>query len=261
LQSLADGYITEATVSIFDGESTHVLDRICSGDLTDEQLEIAAEATGIDIDLLRSVNICAWTILDASLVGEIGRSYRLDVQADGKSLTSTTTIPPVVALDSLWFQLAERDANDDSLGFIWATLSDPAILGNQYRWFAKRINDGEDGEPKDDSFIAPLFSVFEDRYVNGLTFDFNYNRGEQAYSTAEDDNNEEAGFFKRGDVVVVKFTSIDQGVFKFYDSYANNVASAGDLFSNPANVRSNVSGGLGVWAGYSASLDTVICIP
>ena len=30
-----------------------------------------------------------------------------------------------------------------------------------------------------------------DRYINGLSFDFNFNRGSQAYSEAEDDNNED----------------------------------------------------------------------
>ncbi|MEZ4739604.1 MAG: DUF4249 domain-containing protein [Flavobacteriales bacterium] len=259
--SLADVFITDGVVTVFDGVTTHTLSMICSGELSEEELQIAAEATGISIDLLRSVNICAWTVLDGSLVGEVGRTYQLNVQADGKTLTSTTTIPPIVALDSLWFRLALRDADDDSLGFIWARLSDPSDANNQYRWAAQRLNLGSDGEPKDDSFIAPLFSVFEDRYINGLSFDFNYNRGSQAYSEAEDDNNEEAGFFKRGDTVAVKFSSIDRNVFKFYDSYANNVASAGDLFSNPANVKSNITGGLGVWAGYAASFDTVICVP
>lgn len=261
VQSLSDIYVTDGVMTIFDGVTTHTLDKLCSGSLTEEQLQLAAEATGIDINLLRQVNICAWTKLDGTLLGEVGRTYRLDIQADGKSISSTTTIPSVIALDSLWFKLAEQDPGDDSLGLIWARLADPDTLGNAYRWFAKRLNAGPDGQPKDDPFIAPLFSVFEDKFVNGLTFDFNFVRGSQAFSSADDDNNAESGLFKRGDTVAVKFVSLGNKEFEFYNSFANNVASAGDLFSNPANAVGNIEGGLGIWAGYAASLDTVICVP
>lgn len=261
LASLANVYLTEGNVTVNDGSTTHTLTKLCSGALTPQQLLLAAQLTGVDIALLANINICAWTVADGSLLGEPGRTYTLNVEADGKTATAVTTIPQVIALDSLWFQLAQQNPNDDSLGFIWATLADPDTLGNGYRWFAKRTNLNADGEPKDIAFIAPLFSVFEDRFFSGLTFDFQYNRGSQPFSSAEDDNNEEAGYFKRGDTVVVKFASLGRREYKFYESYASNVSSQGDLFSNPANVVSNISGGLGVWAGYATSLDTVVCVP
>jgi len=261
VESIASSFISDAIVTVDDGTATHPLLRICSNDIPDELLEEAAAAAGLDADLLRQANICIWTLLDNSLLGEEGRTYRLNVQADGKTLTSTTTIPPGVTLDSLWFKLAERRPNDDTLGFIWGTLSDPDTIGNGYRWFARRINLGEDGEPKDGRFIAPLFSVFEDRFVNGLTFDFAYNRGAEPFSSETDDNNEEGGFFNRGDTVVVKLASIGSREYQFYNSYSNNVATQGDLFSNPSNIRTNIDGGLGIWAGLGVRLDTVVCVP
>jgi len=260
LNSIAASFITEASVSIFDGTTTHTLDRICSGELTEEQIALIASLTGLDVTLLSNANICAWTKL--TLLGEPGRSYRLNIQADGKDLSATTTIPQAVELDSLWFRLAQQQPDDDTLGFIWARLSDPDTVGNHYRWLAKRINAGPDGSAKDDSFVAPFFSVFEDRFVNGLSFDFNFNRGAQPYSEAEDDDNEERGYFKRGDTVVVKLVSLDRASYLFYNSFQNNVASQGDVFSNPANVVSNVDGGLGVWSGWGVPLlDTVVCQP
>ncbi len=261
LAALANVYITEGNVTVFDGTTTHTLTKLCSGSLTPEQLLLAAQLTGVDIALLASINICAWTVTDGSLVGEPGRTYSLQVEADGKTATAITTIPQVVALDSLWFRLAQQSPGDDSLGFVWAALSDPDTLGNGYRWFTKRINQSVNGGPKDISFIAPLFSVFEDRFFSGLTFDFPNSRGSVPFSSAVDDNNEESGYFKRGDTVVVKFASLGRKEYKFYESYANNVSSQGDLFSNPSNVVSNISGGLGVWVGYGTSLDTVVCVP
>jgi len=261
IASIAGSFISEATVTVFDGVTTHTLDRICSSLIPDSLLQDAANATGIDVNLLANANICIWTKLDNTLLGEEGRSYRLEVQADDKQLRSTTTIPFSVGADSLWFKLAQQRPNDDSLGFIWARIVDPDTIGNHYRWMAKRINAGPDGGPKDAGYIAPFFSVYEDRYVNGLTFDFAFNRGARPFSNALDDENEERGYFKRGDTVAVKFVNLGRAEYLFYNSFQNNAATQGDVFSTPSNIISNIEGGLGVWAGYGVVLDTVICVP
>lgn len=261
LASIANSFISEATVTVFDGVTTHTLDRICSSLIPDSLLEEAANATGLDVNLLANANICIWTKLDNTLLGEEGRSYRLEVQAESKLLRSTTTIPNSIGPDSLWFRLAQQQPNDDTLGLIWARIADPDTLGNNYRWMAKRINADVYGAPKDVSFIAPFFSVYEDRFVNGLTFDFSFNRGSRPYSEAEDDENEERGFFKRGDTVVVKFVNMGRAEYLFYNSFQNNSASQGDVFSTPSNIISNIEGGLGIWAGYGYRMDTVICNP
>ncbi|MEZ4756802.1 MAG: DUF4249 domain-containing protein [Flavobacteriales bacterium] len=256
--AIAATFVSEATVTVFDGTTTHTLDRICSDIIPEDQLEEVAALVGLDPDLLRQANICAWTKIDNSLVGQEGRTYTLNVLADGNELSATTTIPNAVALDSLWFRLAEQNPGDDSLGFMWATLSDPDTIGNAYRWFARRINRDANGEVKDSRFIPPSFSVFEDRFVNGLTFDFAYNRGSEPFSTGDDP---ERGFFKRGDTVVVKLASMGTIEYRFYNTLETNINTQGDVFSNPANVISNVTGGLGVWAGLGVRLDTAVCIP
>ncbi|MBP6313599.1 MAG: DUF4249 domain-containing protein [Flavobacteriales bacterium] len=259
--SIAAAYISDATVTVNDGFNTYTLDQICSNLLNDSLLQIAAELTGIDIALLAQANICAWTNLDGTLVGVEGRTYSLTVVTEGKTITSTTKIPGGVALDSIWFKLAEQNPGDDTLGFIWNRLIDPDTLGNGYRWFAQRLNPGPDGQPKDSRFLAPPFSAFEDKYINGLTFDYAATRGAEPFSNAEDDDNEEQGFFKRGDVVAVKFASMGIKEYRFYNSFYNNAFSQGDLFSNPANIITNIEGGLGIWAGLATRYDTVVCVP
>ena len=259
ISSIASIFVKDALITVNDGFTTATLDQICSDALTEEQIQLAAAVTGLDPGLLANADICIYTKLD--MLGIEGRTYSLNIAADGKTASSVTSIPYNLALDSAWFELALQEPDDDTLGLINATLSDPDTLGNAYRWYAQRINAGSDGEPKDDGFIAPFFSVFEDKYINGLTFDFSYNRGSSPYSTADDDENEERGYFKVGDTVVVKFVSIGMKEFDFYNTFYNNVATQGDLFSNPAKARSNINGGLGVWAGYAYAYDTVVCIP
>ncbi len=261
LASIANSFISEATVTVFDGVTTHTLDRICSSLIPDSLLQEAANATGLDVNLLANANICIWTKLDNTLLGEEGRSYRLEVQADNKQLRSTTTIPNSIGPDSLWFKLAQQQPNDDTLGLIWARIADPDTLGNHYRWMAKRINKDIYGDAKDAGFIAPYFSVYEDRFVNGLTFDFAFSRGSRPFSEADDDQNEESGLYKRGDTVVVKFVNLGRAEYLFYNSFQNNSASQGDVFSTPSNIISNIEGGLGIWAGYGYRMDTLICNP
>jgi len=182
------------------------------------------------------------------IVGTIGKTYSLKiVTTKNEILTSSAKLSGPVALDSVWFRLAE---NSDTLGFAFAELEDPDTLGNAYRWFAKRIT-------KDDFFIAPFGSTFEDKFVNGTTFDFGFNRGVVQGSTATDDNNEEAGFFKIGDTIVVKFTSIDYSTFEFWRDAENQLSSSGSPFAVPSNIRSNIKGGLGLFSAYSAAYDTI----
>ncbi len=180
--------------------------------------------------------------------GEIGKTYDLKVVTnDGQVLTSRTSISQPIPLDSTWFKIQE---GQDSLGFAWAHLTDPDTNGNCYRWQAMRAT-------KDSYFIAPNGSVFEDRFINGKSFDFGYSRGKVPNSTAEDDNNEEEGFFKDGDTIYVKFSTIDYANFLFWRSAETQSSTNGNPFSSPAPLQGNITGGLGCWGGYGVTYDTI----
>lgn len=259
--SLAAMFVTGATVTVTSDGEVWTLDQLCSALLDSASLVAAAEATGISPALLSAANICIYTTLNPAYVGVIGKTYRLDISADGTTLSAESTIPNPVPLDSVWFQLALQRPDDDTLGYAWARISDPDTMGNGYRWMAQRINHRASGQTMDDFYISPLGSTQNDKYINGLTFNFNEARGREFYAGHPEDDNEEAGFFKVGDTIAVKALSIGKKEYDFYSSYDNNVASTGDLFSTPTNVKSNITGGLGIWAGRGVYLDTIICLP
>ncbi|MBK9401973.1 MAG: DUF4249 domain-containing protein [Bacteroidetes bacterium] len=184
-----------------------------------------------------------------TMIGIPNTQYTLNIiTADGRQVSSSAVLHEPVALDSVWFKVQD---NLDSLGFAWAKLSDPDTLGNYYRWFAKRLN-------KDDLYYTPFGSVFEDKFINGQSFDFAYNRGTVQNSEAEEDENEEAGFYKKGDTIVVKFCSIDRGTYEFWRDAENQLANNGSPFAVPSNVKSNIIGGRGLFATYSVAYDTII---
>lgn len=265
LTSLESYFVHDAVVTLTNGEITEPLIEVCTDDLTDEQKVLIAELLGIDPATLAYYNVCGYTSFNTEIWGEIGKTYTLRVSKDEHELSSTTKINNLVELDSLWFKVPNDDP-EDSLGFIFGILTDPDTTGNAYRWYAKRVNqypayapDEYVGLQKDNSFIAPLGSVFDDSFFNGLSFEFAYYRGRTPNSQKFDDNNEEAGYFKRGDTVVVRGCVIDMGAFRYIDSFENQIGNQGSPFAVPFNLESNVEGGLGAFIGYGAVYDTVVC--
>jgi Domain of unknown function (DUF4249) len=243
--------ITDATVYV----NNIQLDKICSSALPDSLLQEVSEITGIPVDLLASIDYCIYTSANPLLIGETETIYELKFEYEGNTIRANTYIPTPIKLDSVWF---EYYANEDSLGYIRAQLTDPTALGNAYRWFAKRINKYPNGEVKDPYFIAPFGSSFEDEFFNGTTFELGYLRGLQPNSSKPDDLNEERFLFKIGDTVVVKYCAITPETYKFFRTFENQIGNTGSPFASPTNIASNIEGGLGIWAGYGAAYDTVI---
>jgi hypothetical protein len=206
---------------------------------------------GVNVDTLKELLPgVGYIYYGSKILGQQGGSYRLDITVNGKNYYSQTQIYSPVALDSLWFKVERMD----TLGFVWANLNEPPGRGNHYRWFTKRMG-------KDNDFIAPFNSAFDDKFIDGKDFDFAYGRPIPQNSTANEDNNEEKGFFKIGDQVIVKFCSIGNEEYLFFRTYYSNLLSNGNPFSAPANVNSNIEGEdvIGVWCGYNPVIDTVIC--
>ena len=250
-----NSFVHDAVMSITVDGLSHEMTEICASQIPDSLLPLFSELAGIVVTPDSPFDFCIYTVLDFSFTGETGKSYHLKIEAEGKILSATTSIPHIVPLDSSWFRV---EGTLDSLGFIWARLTDPDTIGNAYRLYAQRISHYPNGEIKDPVFIAPFNSITDDQFFNGLSFEFNMNRGELPFSTKEDDSNEERFLFKVGDTIVLKGTSTDLRTFKFFRSYYSELINQGSPFASPASLQSNVDGGLGVFAGYGAYLDTIV---
>ncbi len=256
-EAIAASFVSDADVTISDGTSSQQMIKLCSSNLTQEQIREIATNIGVDTNLLMSYNICAYT---STIVGEENKAYTITIDWRGEQYSSTTNVQQAIPLDSLWFEPQEEN---DSLGFIYAKLSDPAGIQNAYHWEAKRINKytyGElQGQQKDNQFLAPRDAVFSDEFFDGQPLEFAYGR-HRGDRSKQDETFPERGRFKIGDTVVIKFSSIDKEVYDFY-YYSDIQQSGGDSpFASPVNVPSNVSNNaLGLWAGFGYVLDTVVC--
>lgn len=256
-------FVRGATVTLSNGDGTNYpLQEICTSDIPDSLKPLISQITGIPRESLDVFNYCVYTSFNPLIWGEAGKTYSLAVLAEGKTLTAQTIIPPLIALDSIWYQ---RGVGQDSLGFMWASLTDPDTVGNNYRWYAQRINKHtfgvQNGEQKDAFPVAPLGSVFDDKFFNGLSFEFAYQRGEVGNIENQDDEGPEEGYFKDYDTVVVKFTTIDRKTFYYLRTLEDQVSTTGSPFASAGNLPGNVAGGHGMFIGYGVVYDTVPCIP
>jgi hypothetical protein len=250
---IVEGYITPgAPAYVFLSKSAGVYDPLDTSSLINYSIinAVVTISDGFITDTLVQVDpSIGYLYISPGIIGQVGRTYTLNVKTtEGFTASSITHIDPPVSLDSVWFQAIPEL---DSLGWVWGRLTDPDTLGNRYRVFAKRLG-------KDDDFIAPLGSVSDDNFYNGLSFDFAYQRGEVPNSDAPDDENEEEGYFKRGDTIVVKFACITKESYDFWRAAEAQTSNNGNPFGSITPLVSNVNGAIGIWEGYSFTLDTLI---
>lgn len=216
---------------------------------------IVTVSDGIQSEILEfTINLNAYPFVyytGTLIKGEIGKSYTLSIQANGKNLSATTFIAPPIAIDSSWFDLNPFDVNEDSLGLSYSTISDPDTFGNSYRIFAKRNSEF--------TYYPVSGGAFNDEFVNGQKITFFYGQGEKPFESSGDFVPEEF-FYILGDTIFLKLTSIGRAEYDFYATLDQAINSNGNPFAAPTLVKSNIEGGLGVWCGFSVSYDTLRAI-
>lgn len=257
LNSFLNGFVSGATVTVSDGTTTIQLEEICTDSLPPGTEALAAQIFGVPEEEIANYHLCAYTSFNPAIFGQVGKTYTLTVDFEGKNYTSQTEILPPTPLDSVYWKPA---GGYPDYGYSYVTLSDPAAVDDAYMWQVKRINKNPDGTDKDAFFMKTFAPVFDDEFFNGKTFDFWYENP----MSFEDETiaDEYRGYYHLGDTVVIKFSKMDAAVYQFYEKKYVQLSSGGSPFASPSNIPTNIKGGaLGVWAGFSTYFDTLVCIP
>lgn len=237
-------FVSGASVRVSDGEDTVALSEICLDELNVQQKQLAASLLGRPLDSL-GVNFCLYTDLSFSMLGEEGKVYKLWIEAEGQALYAMTSIPPHVPVTSFDFQEVPGEPVD-TLARLVGLISDPAAQTDFYR-YQMGINGGP--------IISPAASVIDDRLFNGQTFEFPLFRPEPRGNP--DFDIETFGLYTVGDSVEVKWMTIAEAQYDFWNTLEFNTANQGP-FSSYTLVESNIQGGLGVWGGVSVSYYNLI---
>jgi hypothetical protein len=255
--SYLGSFISDASVSVTNGTQTIQLSLFSINDLPEASKKTVAELLKLEYNEVGFLPILVYSTTDPGMKGEIGKSYTLNIVDKGKNYSGTTAILPPVALDNLTWR---PESSNPAYGYSYALLSDPANEYNAYKWEAKRINIQANGEELDTLFRKGQNGYFDDRFFDGITFEFDApNRQKRKKPNHLE---EYKRFYMIGDSVVVKMSRIDKAAYEFFYKKDAQVGSAGNPFATPVNVPSNITGGaLGIWAGVSPWYDTLYCIP
>jgi len=228
LATLENSFVHGAVVKVSDGIST----------ITLREYGIDTGFNGANKFYFYSIDTSDFNALNFRGVAE--RYYKLTVETEGKLYESTTKIPNIRPIDSLWFRPAGEDTPVDSAVFLMMKFKDPDTISNYYRYFTQR---------NDELFFSPVNSVFNDEVINGTTIDSVIVYA--GFDRSKDPNLDSLGYFFMGDTVTLRWCATDKGAYDFFNTYEYSTGTIGNPFASPVNVISNISNGaLGVWAGY-----------
>jgi hypothetical protein len=160
---------------------------------------------------------------------------------------ATTNIPALTKkIDSLWWEPAPNNPDTNRV-VVFARVKDPAGKGNYIRYYTSR---------NDSAFLPGINSVYDDAIVDGITYNIPVFRGQDRNQEFDQD---EFGYFRKGDTVKVKLTNIDKATFDFWRTWEQNQANVGNPFGVPIKVLSNINNGaLGIWGGYAAQVERLV---
>ncbi len=239
LSSLNNSFIQGAVVTVYNGTKTVQLRQLCLDSLPPILRMQAAAALGFNPDSVM-INFCIYVDFLNEMPGVAGGKYDLKVVTPtGETVTATTTIPRIIPLDSLYFITPPGD-NNDTLAQAKFILKDPAGEKNFYRYFTK-INQGV--------YQAGRGSVANDGFIDGKELRGTLTKSEPRGAKF---NPVTFGLFKIGDTASVKWCTLDEAHFNFWNTLEFSANNQGP-FSSYTRVKHNIVGGLGIWGGYAVT--------
>ncbi|WP_347159228.1 DUF4249 domain-containing protein [Pontibacter chitinilyticus] len=241
-EQLAKSFVHDAQVTVTSQGQDYVLQEVPSTQFSAELKRIVSEQLGIPQQLLGSSSFIYYVYTSDVLKGELGGFYKLRISQGGHVLTSSTTIPQLNPLDSLW-TVPHPYPKQDSLVTLFYRYTDPDTLGNSIRYFTRRNQ-----EP----FYPGYFSsVFNDELVNGSSISFPLDRGEPKGQQEVD--RELYSYFGKGDTITIRWAAIDLAHYRFWSTLEAEQNNNGSPVGSPNTVQSNIQGGFGIWGGYAVS--------
>lgn len=192
-------------------------------------------------------NICFYSTDDifsyyatgiGKFIGKPKTEYILDIKKDTQQLTASTVIPATIKPLGLYYKPHPNTLND-SLVTVYVQLSVPDTFGNFVRYWTRRNQ-----QPY---YLPRSRSVWDDKLWVGSNIALPVERG-QSRGTKRD---ETYTYFWKGDSVVLKWANIDKKTYDFWSTLERD--NGDNPFSTPIAVKTNINGGLGIWAGYNIS--------
>ena len=174
--------------------------------------------------------------------GKAGHTYLLTVDYKQYHATASTTIPQAAAVDSF---KSVRIAGNDSLRELHAYVSERAEGAAGYKFLVQR-------KGKDKYQKSSYLGVYNNAHLASnpyLTVSVGHTMNIKRFTP----------MFSVNDTLSVKFATIDEASYEFWNDYESTVTfSRNPFFSAGNNIHTNIKGGLGYWCGYGGKSYNVV---
>ncbi|SHM79455.1 DUF4249 domain-containing protein [Flavobacterium saccharophilum] len=243
---VVEGWIEEGDYAqVLLSSSIPVTDVIDSTNVLNHAIR-AAKITisdGINSEVLRvktdKNRVPPFVYYGATLKGEAGKEYSLKIEYLNRIVEATTIIPKTVQLKSAEYS---KKVETDTTGYVFVKFDDPLNEKNYYQ-IATKI-DGE--EP---IFVPSFYGNLDDKNFTTSPISVQINRGVLLFPKTKF-----TPYFADGDLIHVKLRTQNKDALDFWNSWQNEIVnSRNPIYPANTSLKSNIKGGIGIWAGYGQS--------
>ena len=183
-----------------------------------------------------------------SLRGVPGETYHLHVKWLDFEASAACTIPEPTAIDTVYF---EKAVDDTSYVAKMVFHNDPKD-GRYYQTF---LRTGQES----DAYVAVDFTTLDGALLDSVVVEtFTKPVASQGPMSGSAASLQDVHFHP-GDRLSLKLAAIEYPMYEFWKEFANQVNSSGGVLSAPENMKGNVNGAIGYWAGYSIDIRELTC--
>ncbi|WP_409417446.1 DUF4249 domain-containing protein [Flavobacterium sp. PS2] len=214
--NVLDHVIRSAKITVSDGETTEVL-RVKSDD----------------------DRVPPFVYFGSEIIGQAGKTYTLKVEYLNRVLEATTSIPKTVPIISATY---EKKNVSDTTGYAFIKFDDPVNEKNYYQ-IATKI------DKKEPIFVPAFYGNLDDEKFETHSVSMQINRGILLFPKTKF-----TPYFTDGDLIFVKLRTMNKEAFDFWNSWQNEIVnSKNPIYPSNTSLKSNIKGGVGIWAGYGQS--------
>lgn len=253
------------------GESRFVLDQTEPGPISNATVTLFKDGSKVG-----SLSGNGFGLYESDFVMEPGALYRLEAEtAEHGKVWAETTVPDSTAIDNVTSEI--KGAFEEQLRQFKLTFTDDGatedfynlqvyILNRQYEYdpftgmpvdsidYFERVYIEAPNEPaiEQEYWLGEFGPVFNDDLFDGNTYTLQFSVYENRYyDTFTGEYIIYAGI---DDAYYITFNSTDENYFRYASTLGNYYNNEGNPFAEPVQVHSNVTGGLGTFAGFSSSV-------
>lgn len=243
---VVEGWIEEGDYAqVLLSSSIPVADAIDSTNVLNHVIRSAkiTISDGQTSEVLRVTNdknrIPPFVYFGSTLKGEAGKQYSLKIEYLDRVIEAVTSIPPSVELKSAEYI---KKAPTDTIGYIFVKFDDPVNQKNYYQ-IATKID-------KEEPIFTPAFyGNLDDVNFTAPSISMQINRGLLLFSKTRF-----TPYFKDGDLIHVKLRTQNKDALDFWNGWQNEIVNnKNPIYPSNTSLKSNIKGGIGIWAGYGQS--------